>query len=140
MYHFHVLHRWWRFFVSLTGCFQTIEEINFLDLHLRTCFCCQYGILENNDLSPNCQSVLRRVREISLTCFLLISVLKERCEHDPSLSKQSQIYRAFSCRSRNIEWRQKGAFDFTEIVKSHRLKRGTICQIVRFISHFSLIL
>ena len=32
----------------------------------------------------------------------------------------------------------KSTFNFTEIVHNYGLKRGTICQIVRFISHFSL--
>ena len=32
----------------------------------------------------------------------------------------------------------KSIFDFTEIVNNYRLKRRTICQIVRFISIFSL--
>ena len=32
----------------------------------------------------------------------------------------------------------KSTFDFTEIVNKYGLKRGTICQIVKFISHFSL--
>ena len=32
----------------------------------------------------------------------------------------------------------KSTFDFNEIVNSYWLKRGTICQIVRFISQFSL--
>ena len=32
----------------------------------------------------------------------------------------------------------KSTFDFTEIVNNYGLKRGTVCQIVRFISQFSL--
>ena len=32
----------------------------------------------------------------------------------------------------------KDTSDFVKLVKSRRLKRGTVCQIVRFISHFSL--
>ena len=31
----------------------------------------------------------------------------------------------------------KSTFDFNEIVKNYRLKQGTVCQIVRFISQFS---
>ena len=34
--------------------------------------------------------------------------------------------------------RCKSTFDFTEIVNNYWLKRGTVCQIVRFISQFSL--
>ena len=33
---------------------------------------------------------------------------------------------------------RKGTFYFTEIVNNYRLKRGTVCQILRFISQFSL--
>ena len=36
------------------------------------------------------------------------------------------------------EWHWKSNFDFTEIVNNYRLKRGTVCQIVSFISYFSL--
>ena len=32
----------------------------------------------------------------------------------------------------------KGTFDFTEIINNYGLKRGTVCQIVRFISKFYL--
>ena len=32
----------------------------------------------------------------------------------------------------------KSTFDFIEIVNSYRLKRETVCQIVRFTSQFSL--
>ena len=32
----------------------------------------------------------------------------------------------------------KITFDFTETVNSYRSKQGAVCQIVRFISHFSL--
>ena len=32
----------------------------------------------------------------------------------------------------------KSTFDFAETVKNYGLKRGTACQIVRFISQFSL--
>ena len=32
----------------------------------------------------------------------------------------------------------KSTFDFTKIVNNHGLKRGTVCQIVIFISQFSL--
>ena len=32
----------------------------------------------------------------------------------------------------------KSTFDFTEIVNKYELKRVTVCQIVRFISQFSL--
>ena len=35
-----------------------------------------------------------------------------------------------------LEW--KSTFDFTEIVNNCRLKRGTVCKIVRFVSQFSL--
>ena len=36
------------------------------------------------------------------------------------------------------EQHRKSTFDFTEIVNNYGLKRGTICQIVRFISEFFL--
>ena len=32
----------------------------------------------------------------------------------------------------------KGTFGFNEIINNYGLKRGTICQIFRFISHFPL--
>ena len=32
----------------------------------------------------------------------------------------------------------KSTFDFTEIVNSFGLKQGTLCQVMRFIFHFSL--
>ena len=31
----------------------------------------------------------------------------------------------------------KSTFDFTELVNNYRLKQGTVCQIVRFVSNFS---
>ena len=34
--------------------------------------------------------------------------------------------------------RMKDTFDFTKIVNNHGLMQGTVCKIVRFISHFSL--
>ena len=36
------------------------------------------------------------------------------------------------------ERHRKSTFDFTEIVNNYGLKQGTVCQIVRFISQFSL--
>ena len=36
------------------------------------------------------------------------------------------------------ERRWKITLDFTEIVNKYGLKRGTVCQIVKFISHYSL--
>ena len=42
----------------------------------------------------------------------------------------STLHRKGSC--------DKGSYDFTEIVKSHGLKQGTVCRIMRFISHCSL--
>ena len=33
------------------------------------------------------------------------------------------------------EWRRNATFDFTEIINNCKMKRGTACQIVRFISH-----
>ena len=36
------------------------------------------------------------------------------------------------------EQRQKVTFNFNETVKNHLLNKGTRCQIVRFISDFSL--
>ena len=36
------------------------------------------------------------------------------------------------------EWPRKEAFNYTEIINNHGLKQGTECQIVRFITHFSL--
>ena len=36
------------------------------------------------------------------------------------------------------ERRWKSTFDFTKIVNNYGLKWGTVCQIVRFISQFSL--
>ena len=32
----------------------------------------------------------------------------------------------------------KSIVDFTEFVNNHELKRGTLCQIVKFVSQFSL--
>ena len=36
------------------------------------------------------------------------------------------------------EWHWKSTFDLNEIVNNDGLKRGTVCQIDRLISHFSL--
>ena len=36
------------------------------------------------------------------------------------------------------EWHWKSTFNFTEIVNDYGLKRGTVCQIVRFMSQLSL--
>ena len=37
-----------------------------------------------------------------------------------------------------LERHWKSTLDFTEIVNNYGLKRGTVCQIVRFIYHSSL--
>ena len=37
-----------------------------------------------------------------------------------------------------LEWGRNGSFDFTEIVNQQGLKCRPVCQIVKFISHFSL--
>ena len=36
------------------------------------------------------------------------------------------------------KWHWKSTFDFSEIANNYGLKRGTVCQIVKFIFHFSL--
>ena len=50
------------------------------------------------------------------------------------------ILSTFSCSDYGVisvrHW--KGTFDFIEIVNNYRFKGGTTCQIVRFISQFSL--
>ena len=66
---------------------------NVICLYLRSCLCRHYGVLNNNNISPNRQSSLLRYLKISLTWFLPVSVLKESCEHDSLLSKQKLCYR-----------------------------------------------
>ena len=36
------------------------------------------------------------------------------------------------------DWHWNSTFDFTEAVNNYRLKRGAVCQIISFISHYSL--
>ena len=50
-------------------------------------------MLKINDLLQYCLIVLRIVQEISLTWFLLVFALKERCERDFLLSKQKPCHR-----------------------------------------------
>ena len=52
-----------------------------------TCFCCHHRILKCY-LLLNPKSFLYRIFEISLTWFLLLFVVKERCKHDLALSNQ----------------------------------------------------
>lgn len=52
-----------------------------------TCFCCHHWILKCY-LLLNPKSFLYRIFEISLTWFLLLFVVKERCKHDLALSNQ----------------------------------------------------
>ena len=40
----------------------------------------------------------------------------------------------------NLRTALENIFDFSEIVNNHGLKRATVCQIVRFISHLTLFL
>ena len=63
---------------------------NVIYLYLRSCLCGHYGVLNNNNISPNRQSSLHRYLEISLTWFLPVS---KSCEHDSFLSKQKLCYR-----------------------------------------------
>ena len=50
-----------------------------------------------------------------------------------------QTYRNHSAVGHVISDRHgKDSFDLTEIMNNFGLKRGTVCQVVRFASHFSL--
>ena len=71
-------------------------------LHSQTYFCFHYEKLKNKDLLPNRQSFLCRTRKTSLTWFLLISMLKERCKHSYSLSKQRPCHGAINNRPSNL--------------------------------------
>ena len=62
-----------------------------------------------------------------ISCIHLSLSSKWKPCHEPST-----VGRVISERQR------KSTFDFTEIVNNYGLKRGTVCQIVRFISQFSL--
>ena len=53
-------------------------------------------------------------------------------------ANEKPCHRAINSRPRNLRIALKKYFDFTEIVNNYGLKRGTICQIVGFISQFSL--
>ena len=53
------------------------QKNNLFRFYSKTCFCCHYGILEDSILKPSRQSCMGRVWEISLTSFLLVSILKK---------------------------------------------------------------
>ena len=93
----------------------------------------------NKYLLPNHQSFLRRACEIFLKLFILVSLLKERPQ---LLIKQTEVnHDTEPVTGGHIiyEWRPRGTFNVTEIVND-MLKRGTVCQIAIFMSHFSLYL
>ena len=93
----------------------------------------------NKYLLPNHQSFLRRACEIFLKLFILVSLLKERPQ---LLIKQTEVnHDTEPVTGGHIiyEWRPRGTFNVTEIVND-MLKRGTVCQIVIFMSDFSLYL
>ena len=70
------------------------------------------------------------------TWFLLVSVLKNRCEDDSYL-RIWKLYHHLSKICHVIsQYPKKNIFRFTEIVNSHGMKRGTVCHIVRFIYLF----
>ena len=99
--------KWTRYLISMFLRKLLLEKwkTNFPRLCLMACFFSHYGIIKNNN--HNCQNLLRRVHGISMTWFLLISALEERCEPNIAFRKQNSY--------------QKGAFDSTKIVNKHEL-------------------
>ena len=91
------------------------------------------------------QNVSPKNHEISVTWYLLKSVMQQRCEHrDARISenKWKPCYWHINHQSRVIQerrWKFSAlkTFDFTEIVNEWKWKRGTVCHIVRFISQLS---
>ena len=56
-----------------------------------------------------------------------------------SLSNKSKpCHVATNSRPHNLKRHWKSTCDLTEIVNNYGLRRGKVCQIVRFISHFSV--
>ena len=120
-------------------------------LYSWTYFCCNHG-LSRKGLLLNRQNYLRRIWEVSLTCFFLLSLSKERSDDDSwrwsfplGISSVNVTKYAMRCNwaaiaheTKQKALRMKDTFDFTKIVNNHGLMQGTVCKIVRFISHFSL--
>ena len=73
----------WRFYPTWT-CFDNItrKTKNFRRFYSRTCFLLSFQ--NPKKFLPNLQSFLRRVREISLTWFLIAPAFKGRCQHNSS--------------------------------------------------------
>ena len=97
-------------------------KINFYHPCPQAFFCFNYGILKTIDLSRNPQSFLSKVCETSQTWFSLRSVLKKRCEHDSSLSKQKPCCRGSTVGRAISQWYRKGTFDGTKTVKEQYVK------------------
>ena len=99
-----------------------------LSMHLRTCFGCHHRILKNNDF------FLRRLREISLIWFSLVSVLTERCKHTTShKAKRNQSLNTSHAISKCS---RKFTFYFNETVNGRKLRNVNLCHIVTCICHF----
>ena len=88
--------KWTRYLISiLVACFDLYEHVlgtslekrktNFPRLYYWSSLCCHYGI---SNILLHHQNFSSRNHEISVTWFLLKSVLKQRCEHrDARISK-----------------------------------------------------
>lgn len=99
--------KWMRYLISmfLRKILLEKRKTNFPRLYLMACFFSHYGIIKNND--HNRQNLLRSIHRISMTWFLIISILEERCEPNIAFRKQKSY--------------QKGTFDSTKIVSKHGL-------------------
>ena len=112
-------------FQPIWTCLATLlkKKRNFPCLNSRSCFCCHYGILRNNDFWLTYQSILRRAREITL-CMVFTRIFSNKKKMRTRRFIKQILY--------------QGIFDFTEIVNNHGLKRGIVCQIMMLIPYISL--
>lgn len=86
-----------------------IEKGDLPPLYSRICFSCHYGILQNNNQSPEFfMQILWNFHDM----VLLVCILKERRKNYSSASKQNPCHRATSCKSCNVRMLAKSYLRF----------------------------
>ena len=78
------------------------------------------------------------VVEIDLIFVILAEYLRQRADFSRYKIKFSKSRRGHFLIKQIETMPRKSTYNFTEPVNINELKQGTVCQIVRFISHFSL--
>ena len=91
-----------------------------------------HNIWNSRQITADIKEKLRNQEEVlcgeGISLIYLLFLIKQM----ETMPRSYQVSHVIS------EWHWKSTFDFTEIVNKYGLKQGTVCQIVRFISHFSL--